>query len=131
MTDYGHTKTPTVVTDTAAEYDLEVDHKYVHLDDLSELCNDVIEGNRLTVYVFEDEDRRSELRKKVIDFRGNYILAMGIEWPAWLADEIDEMDSELLTTLEWLLVINQNLTVNDLDYVRDVHGAMDVNGGCD
>lgn len=129
MSEYAGGTIPTVVTDTAADYDLDVNHEYVHLDDLDDLSEETVEGNRLTVYVFEDEDRRDELRKAVIDFRADYILAIGIEWPAWVADEIEEMDSELLTTLEWLLVINQNLTVNDLEYVKDVHNSMDTNGG--
>lgn len=129
MSDYRFTYSPTVVADTAAEYDLDVSHQYIHLDDLDNLSDAEVEGNRLTVYIFEDEDRRPELRETVVDFRGDYILAMGIEWPAWLRSEIDSMDDELLTTLEWLLVINEDISQSDLDYVRDVHGAMDVNGG--
>ena len=126
---YGDTYSPTVVTDTAAEYDLDVNHEYVHLDDLDDLDDETIEGNRLTVYIFEDEDRRDELRTVVTEFRADYILALGIEWPAWVADEIEDMDNELLTTLEWILVLHDGLTVDDLDYVKDVHGALDVNGG--
>lgn len=119
------------MTDTAAEYDLDVNHEYVHLDDLDELPDEKIDGNRLTVYIFEDEDRRDELRTVMTEFRADYILALGIEWPAWVAGEIEDMDNELLTTLEWILVLHDGITVNDLNYVRDVHGALDVNGGDD
>lgn len=44
MTLYEETTSPTVVADTAAEYDLDVNHEYVHLDDLDELSEEAIEG---------------------------------------------------------------------------------------
>lgn len=117
MTEYGNF--PGVITDTSNRGDMppSFEQIFLHLDEVD--SRDASRRN-LNIYIFEKETGRTgELEEKLRELENEYVLATGVVFPNWVADEIDSLESGMIKAMVWMITFGESPEPEDLPTIRE------------
>lgn len=106
-----------VATSESADGNIDApSHLYLHLD-VVDVDSEYKE--KLHIYTFEDDPRIEELNETIDQLRQQYIFATGVVFPAWMDAVIDELETEVVCAVEWVIAHGYRPVKRDLSVIRE------------